>query len=127
MPDLIVEWRLLGADRYAATNGIDRIWMDPRQGQAERRCSLAHELAHIELGHVDGCTGADEEHAADLAARRLIEIERLADTLAWTRDLDEAAEALWVDRGTLDVRLEHLDDAERRHLREHLAACERGA
>src|SRR5690625_7195002 len=91
-----------------ATNGSNLIVMDPRQSQAQRRCTIAHELAHIELGHTGGCTGAEEAQARRLAARWLIDMDRLLDALAWSEELEEVAEELWVDLATLYARLEGL-------------------
>lgn len=125
LPGVDVVWRRM-TGTLGATNGVDVIVLNPDQLQVQRRCTLAHELAHIELGHVGGCSSSEEAAAASRAARQLITIDALADALAWTRDLGEVADSLWVDRDTLDVRMQHLDDAERDHLRERLAACERG-
>ncbi len=124
IPAVIVEWRRLSDDLYAVTNGRDRIWMDPRQSQTERRCTLAHEMAHIELGHVDGCTGREEGQASRLAARRLIKVEHLADALLWSQNRHEVAEALWVDVDTLETRLAYLHPAERHYVTQRLAARE---
>lgn len=104
--DLI--WTRLDVDVLALTDGRRRIWMDPRQSQAQRRSTIAHELAHIELGHVDGCTGREERQARVLAATRLIRLEHLAEALKWTRNVHELAEELWVDVETLTDRIENL-------------------
>lgn len=125
--DITVEWRHLPDSQYAVTNGRDRIWIDPRQSQAERRCTIAHEMAHIELGHVNGCSLAEEVAAAVLAARRLIPVRRLADALVWSQHPTEVAETLWVDRDTLETRLAHLHPAERHYITQRLAAREDGA
>ncbi len=96
------------------------ILMRPGLLQVQRRCALAHELAHRHLGHSGQCHYEDAgrqraraELAADVwASRRLITWEALADVLVWTDDRDEAAEELWVTRRLLDVRLEHVHPAE---------------
>ncbi len=95
------------------TNGRDRIWMDPRQTQVERRCTIAHELAHIELGHVDGCTTREDREVDLLVARRLIEMPDLLDALRWAEDLREVADCLWVDEATLLARYDGLTREER--------------
>lgn len=120
-------WQPLPDGILAATDGADRIWMDPRQRQAKRRSTLAHELAHIELGHVGGCTPAQDVEADQLAARRLIPLDRLADALQWARCLDEAADELWVDRDTLSTRLRHLHPSERHYITNRAAARDDGA
>lgn len=115
-------WTHLQPGVLALTDGRDRIWMDPRQRQAKRRSTLAHELAHLELGHVDGCTAREDAAADQLAARRLITLEALADAVAWARSIEEAADELWVDAATLRTRLDHLHPSERAHLRARMAA-----
>lgn len=90
------------------------ILMRPGLKQVQRRCALAHELAHVELGHSGQCEygdadrqGARAELAADeWAAHRLITLSALADVLVWTDDPAEAADELWVTRRLLEVRLE---------------------
>lgn len=96
------------------------ITLDPRQTQAERRCTIAHEVEHVHRGPVvdDPRAIAREESAVEQAvARRLIPLPRLADALAWSLDPHEVAEALWVDVDTVLVRVEHLHPSERAVLR----------
>lgn len=95
------------------TDGRSQITLHKRLTQVERRCTLTHELAHIDLGHTHGCDVRAEEAASRLAARWLIEFDALLDVLAWTGDLDEAADELWVDRPTLLARLRGLSEVER--------------
>lgn len=114
----------LSGRRRAATNGVDVIVMHPRLNQAQRRCALAHELAHIELGHTDGASPVEERAAAVLAARRLIRADALADAMLWSQHPHDVADALWVDVETLTTRLEHLHPAERHYLTQRLAARE---
>lgn len=72
--------------------------------RAERRCALAHEIAHLDAG--DRWTRAcwfdrRQENRADiLAARRLIDLEDLVDVVRWTSATVEMAEQLEV---TVDV------------------------
>lgn len=104
---VLVLWCELRPGVWGATDGKSRIWLDRRLGQAERRCTLAHELEHLRRGH-QGCQPAPVEasvHAA--AARRLIpDVHHLADALVWARgDLAVAADELWVDEQTLAARL----------------------
>jgi hypothetical protein len=90
-----------------------------------QRCSLAHAIAHIDLGHgrtLAGWFENREEAAADeLASRRLIAIEDLASALAWSRDREEVAAELEVDLEMLRVRERCLHRRERIHLRRLLA------
>lgn len=121
-PHITVIWTDLG-DRLGATDGHSTVWLDDQQLQVERRCTLAHELAHIDLGHTSGCSDRDEIQASRLAARRLIRLDQLADALVWSQHLDVVAEALWVDVPTLRARLDHLHPAERHYLRQRIEAA----
>lgn len=94
--------------QWGATDGERRIWISNDLLQVERRCTLAHELEHLRRGH-RGCqpgpVEADVAHAA--AVWLLPEAGHVADAIVWARgDLDEAADHLWVDRETLDARLD---------------------
>jgi hypothetical protein len=78
---------------------------------------------HRERGPVphDPAAAAREERQVDeIAARRLITTEALVDGLRWTRQLDDLAEHLWVDRPTLNVRMATLDPLEVAELEYHL-------
>jgi hypothetical protein len=87
---------------------------------AQRRCTLAHEIVHLERGVGDcGPWAAREEllvHAE--AARRLIRLEDLAAALRGTEASPPAlAQALDVDVQTLALRMDRLTSHERRRLR----------
>lgn len=87
------------------TNGLDVIWMDKRLDQVERRCTLTHELIHIERRDV-GCQPEAIEFAVRAeAARRLIPIEGLTHALSWSTSPQEVADELWVTPGVLADRL----------------------
>lgn len=90
--------------------------------QAERRSTLTHELVHLERGPaIRGYGDREELEVSKEAARRLLsDIRAVGEALAWATCLDEAADELWVDRGTLRVRLEHLHPAERAYLKRRL-------
>lgn len=103
------------------TDGLRVIWLDNRLQQVERRCALAHELVHVELGH-DGCQRPCIEHEVRVAtARNLITIERLCQQAAWARSLQELADELWVTTDVLTDRLETLtpDETAQLSLVEH--------
>ncbi|MBT1193816.1 hypothetical protein [Rhodococcoides kroppenstedtii] len=94
--------------------------------QRERRCTLTHEIVHVERGPVpddDFLALREESIVDDIATRRLIELDALIDVLAWNRYRvdDETAEELWVDLPTLVSRVRNLTDAERRHIDSELA------
>lgn len=93
---------------------------------AQRRCTLTHELVHLERGILD-CgpwLQREEDMVHAEASRRLIPLERLA---AGIRELgggdDPGALAHWldVDGETLAVRLDRMTSTERRMLRRALA------
>lgn len=121
---IVVQWAHLAPGVWGLNDGRRRIWLDRRLGQAERRCTLAHELEHLRRGHL-GCQPPAVERSVDAAAaRRLIpNPHTLADALVWARgDMAAAAEELWVDEPTLEARLDprHLHPAERAILRGRL-------
>lgn len=107
---------LLGTLRYPV------ISLRAGTSAAQRRCTLAHEIVHLERGAGDcGQWAAREEllvHAE--AARRLCRLDDLAAAiraLGGQPDYGALAEALDVDRQTLALRLDRLTPAERAHLR----------
>ncbi|MCW2300678.1 hypothetical protein [Rhodococcus erythropolis] len=94
--------------------------------QAERRCTLTHEIVHLERGPVpdDERLAQREEKIVDcITARRLISLEQLIDALVWNRHrvTSETAEELWVDLPTLLNRVQNLKDSERRYIDQELA------
>lgn len=100
-----------------------RIWLARGLTQAERRCTLTHELVHRERGPVpvDPAAAAREEAIVDeISARRLITLPQLVDGLKWTRQAHELADHLWVDRPTLQTRMATLDPLEVAQLEHHL-------
>ncbi|MFH5231933.1 hypothetical protein [Antrihabitans spumae] len=100
---------------------VDGIDIDCTSNQAERRCTLTHEIVHAERGPVpdDPYLGPKEERIVErITARRLIELDALIDALAWNRhrvDAETAVE-LWVDLPTLRTRVQNLTDDERRYI-----------
>ena len=107
-----VGWQPLTGRRRAMTDGVQRIWMDTRLTQAERRTALAHELVHIEHGH-EGCQDARTEvWVHQEAARWLIPLESLVDALLWARNEGEIADELWVTPDLVAARFDGLAAAE---------------
>lgn len=90
------------------------IWLDSRLLCREQRATLAHEIGHIELDYfVQGMWAPAAEYRVDAwAARSLITLPDLLQAFAWSMDLGEMAEELWVDRHTIGVRLRCLTDEE---------------
>ena len=92
-----------------------RVWLNRVLTQAERRCTLTHELVHVERGVLPlrGLAAVREERVVDeISARRLITLAALVDGLRWTRELRELADHLWVDEPTLQTRMDTLDPIE---------------
>jgi hypothetical protein len=103
------------------TDGLRVIWIDKRLKQDERRCTLTHELIHIERGH-DGCQRpCVEPHVRVETARRLITIDAPCRTSSWARSLQGPVEDLWVTTDVLADRLESLtpDETAQLSLVEH--------
>lgn len=124
----LTDWGLrsarLPADLIGVTDFPARtVTLDERLRQAERRCTIAHEVEHIRRGPVptEPVLAAREEAAVEQAvARKLIGITDLGETLASVDNLADAADELWVDEDTLAVRLRHLHPAEVHYLRRRL-------
>jgi len=105
------------------------ILLEREHPPAQRRSSLAHALAHLDLGHAQTPGGwferREEVEAEDLASRRLIPLADLATVLAWSRDHDEVARELGVDVSMLELRRSRMGTDERRRLRRLLARSDR--
>jgi hypothetical protein len=112
-----VDFARLAPGVWGLTNG-HHIWIHSGLMQAERRCTLAHELEHVRRGH-RGCQPESVEVEVHQAvARRLIPFDALLDACRWAHNLEELADELWVDEPTARVRLEHLHPSERIKLKE---------
>lgn len=69
------------------------VWCSPMEialshllGQAGRRCTLTHELVHVERGPVSAdprLAGREERAVDEIAARRLIPLGELIDAIRW--------------------------------------------
>lgn len=122
------DWRLEWSDLPRLVHGIAdfctrTVTLDRRLRQVERRCTISHELVHIERGPLldDDHLAAREESVVEReVARRLIELHPLGEALAWAHHPSEAAEVLWVTEHVLEVRLQHLHPAERAYLKRRL-------
>ncbi|UGU31367.1 hypothetical protein LT350_33645 [Mycolicibacterium smegmatis] len=113
--DIDVSCRYRLPDHIMGLQRGARIWLCRTLTQAERRCTLTHELVHRERGPVpaDSAAAAREEQIVDeIAARRLITFGQLVDGLRWSRQPRELAEHLWVDEPTLNTRMATLDPVE---------------
>lgn len=96
-PEVTVRHRELGGVPAASSRRQRVILIETTMAKAERRCALAHEIAHLDLGHgLSIHEGYEERQADELAASRLISLEDLADVLRWALGPDEVADALEV-------------------------------
>ncbi len=93
------------------------ILLEAGDTSVRKRCSLAHALAHLDLGHGPVSSGffetRQERTANELAARRLVGIQELATALSWTLSPTEVAADLAVDLPTLSIRFSSLSARER--------------
>ena len=98
------------------------IMISERLNQAERRCTLTHELVHRMRGdeHIsDDLANHRQEKACHRAvARILIPFPTLLAALTYDRDPQELADELWVDLETLQARICSLTPVESASLRE---------
>ena len=109
------------SDALAYTDGAENIWILDGLTVAERRCTLTHELIHLERRD-EGHQGDKIERLVEReAARRLIPLDNLLEA-DWAQPLEKIADDLWVDEATLEVRLATLGEAERDKLHERLQA-----
>lgn len=106
-----LEWRQLNGC-LGETDGRRRIWLDPRQDQAERRCTLAHELEHLRREHTGPVSDQEEASVRQAVARYLIDLGALADGLMWSFDEVDLADELFVDVATVRDRLAGLTQDE---------------
>lgn len=124
-PHITIDCRNELPDRVWGLLLGDVIWLCRKLNQVRRRCTLTHELVHLERGPVpaDPVARAREEHTVSvLAARRLIPITALIDAYRWcpAGHPAELAEELWVDIPTLRTRMASLDPFEVAELEHHL-------
>jgi hypothetical protein len=84
---------------------------------AQRRCTVMHELIHLERGPALSTTrDQDEERVRRETARRMLpDISRVGEAIAWAFDEHECADELGVDVGVLRYRLRHMHPAERHY------------
>lgn len=116
-PEVHIEWHPILPAHAAWAPGEDVILVDESISKVERRCALAHEIAHMDTGDLPTANcffGRRQETAADkLAARRLVDIRRLAAVARWCADARELAAELDVTLNVLALRCALLHPAER--------------
>lgn len=88
----------------------------------ERRCTVQHEIVHVERGPVPrGLREKDEEYVRRETALLMIpDIRPVGDAIAWALSEDEAAQELGVDVPVLRYRLRHMSPMERAWLASRL-------
>lgn len=110
------QWTLTRGDLPLGTWGLTRheekeVVIATGLTEVEARCTLVHELVHVDRGPVPaGWQAQEENRVSRIAARELLpSIRRVADALVWADwCLHEAAEELDVDVDTLGWRLRTL-------------------
>jgi Zn-dependent peptidase ImmA (M78 family) len=116
-PAVHIEWHSIAPAHAIWVPGENVILVDEHISRAERRCALAHEIAHMDTGDrpTELCWfAARQETAADrVAARRLVDVEELASVIRWCRDPREIAEELEVTLSVLAMRGSMFHPAER--------------
>ena len=110
---VVVHYTSFNDGRVAATDGSNAIWLDRSLQQTARRCAIAHEQAHIDLGHTSCADEKDESAACRMAAQKLIDWDDLVDAFKWAHNAHEAADELWVTPEVLEDRLHFLHPNER--------------
>lgn len=120
-PDWVIRHRALGGIPEVLCRRRRVILINNAHSWPAKRSSLAHAVAHLDLGHADTASAffekREEREADQLAARRLITLDELAEVLCWTRDYGEIADELLVDVTMLKMREKHLHVSERHYLR----------
>lgn len=131
MPDVQLVWTsnplVLKGRRARWFPGKNAIAIDSRLRRLKARCSLAHELGHVVLGHTcgneDSLSHYRRELAADEFAARLLlsDLDELARTVIVTCTDGHAARELNVTLDMYRTRLETLRDDERAYVDRHVA------
>jgi hypothetical protein len=127
LPHLTLRWRRTPSHLGSWDASTKTITLHPDQSQAERRCTLTHELIHAERDHHGRQPASVERRVHADAARRLITDEALVDALRWTVQEDELADELWVDVPTVVARLSDLSDEEKVNIYRRLWGDSEGA
>lgn len=117
-PEVHVECHTPIPDDHLGSWRPSGIFLHPKCSQAERRCTLAHELVHLDRGEPP-CDrrgrGREELRVDDVAARRLITLDALVDAIRWGQGKPDPGE-LWVDLPMLLHRVRSLQQWERDYI-----------
>lgn len=126
-PDIDVEYVPLAMMRGAWVSSESMILIDQDMHRVMRRAALAHEIAHIDLGHrthLEGRMGRRAERDADrLADRRLLgSISDIAEAVAtYAGDNSAIADALDVPVEVLIRRVETMHPRDRARIEARVA------
>ncbi|GII98354.1 hypothetical protein CLV28_0679 [Sediminihabitans luteus] len=115
LPHVELVWAPLRG-RLGQSNGHDKIWLEPDQYEVEQRCTLAHELVHMERGDKHACDPAVEKAVVEETARRLISMPDLIVAWQWASSLHDVADELHVTEDVLMDRLGVLTEREQARL-----------
>lgn len=101
LPHVTVHWRSLPWPLSGCTDG-QRVWMHDGLTQVQRRCTIAHEMIHVRMGHTSRQPEPVERQVRRATAAYLLpDMEVVRRELAWAHCLEEAADSLWVTPGVL--------------------------
>lgn len=127
LPHITLNWSTTRV--HGSTDGCS-ITLHPLLTQAERRSTLTHELIHLERGPAPPhLTAREEALVEEIAARRLVDLDDLADAIVWHdgHAHDDMADDLWVDRAMLLARIRSLTPDERAYIEDAVARKENSA
>jgi hypothetical protein len=120
-PAITVVWDVTMPERGRWYQRLRTVLVRGGLTQAERRTVVTHELIHAERGDETTCPKT-ERRVDHEAARRLIDLDDLADTLRWALGPEEVADELHVTPDTVMARLSTLTPAEKQYIEQRLAA-----
>jgi len=123
--DALDGWTVL----YRPTPGLGRcvwvertIYLHTTLTPGQLRAVLTHELVHALRGPSPRFALAwEEDQVRRISARLLIDLGDLLEAAAWSQHLAVVADELWVDAMAVEVRVTHLDRAEREALEARVA------
>jgi len=121
LADVTLAWHA-GGPMGRTTHSTQTISLRRGMTWEERRCTVEHELRHLENGPQPyGLRAKDEERVRrDTALALIPEIEPVGDAIAWAHSEEEAAMELGVDVYVLRYRLRHMSPMERAWLKRRL-------
>lgn len=122
LPHVTLQWHD-GGPKGRTTFATNTISIRRGLSWAQRRCTVLHELLHIERGPaLEGALAAREEERVRRETARLMlpDVKMIGEAIAWALSEEECAEELGVDVPVLRYRLKHLHPSERAWLHRRL-------